>query len=136
MKNLALLLLFVLLIAGCNLSDEVLFQENPDGLAGQWVLVETSYSSGAELQYQEVNNGGQYTFLPDGTFTSIQLDGCGRGEYELKDDKLMLTYDCDPKDLPNPFVYSFTFKDDYFILSPLSIVCIEGCPSKFKKKAI
>ena|SRR5690554_2004625 len=133
MKNPLIFLLFVLLAASCNISDAVLFQENPDTFPGQWVLVETSFSAGDELEYQEVKNGGYYRFQPDGTFTSSQLDGCGRGTYQLEDDKLTLTYDCDTKDSPNPYTFGITFEENYFILSPISIVCIEGCPSKFKK---
>ena len=134
MKNPLPLVLLVLLVMGCNLSDDhVLFQEKPDTFPGQWVLVETSYSTGAELEYNEVKNGGFYKFQPDGTFTSVQLDACGRGTYKLEDGKLILTYDCDTKDNPNPFIFGIAFKENYFILSPISIACIEGCPSKYKK---
>lgn len=127
-----LLMLFIFM--GCNFSEDLLFQENPDTFPGKWMLVETSFSAGAELEYNKVENGGYYNFQSDGSFTSVHLDDCGRGTYLLDEDsKLILTYDCDTKDSPNPYTFSITFKEDYFILSPLSIMCIEGCPSKFKK---
>ncbi|HLW21438.1 MAG TPA: lipocalin family protein [Cyclobacteriaceae bacterium] len=133
MKISLMFLLTILLSAGCDFSDDVLFHDNPDGLPGEWLLVETSFSAGAEQEYREVKNGGRYTFRTDGTFTSTQLDGCGRGTYQLKDDKLILVYDCDTRDSPNPFTFRITFEDNYFMLSPISIMCIEGCTSKFKK---
>lgn len=129
-----LILLLSVFTMGCNLSDDILFEETPDTLTGQWVLVETSFSAGAELQYNEVKDGGYYRFQPDGTFTSVQLDGCGRGTYQLDENRLVLAYDCDPNDSPNPFIFEIIFKENYFILSPLSIACIEGCPSKYKKR--
>lgn len=126
-------LLMLFFFMGCSHTDQDLFQENPGSFPGKWLLVETSFSAGGELEYQEVKNGGYFYFLTDGTFTSVNLDPCGNGTYELRDNQLTLTYNCQIQEGPNPFTFSIKFQEDYFILAPLTIMCIEGCPSKYKK---
>lgn len=84
---------------------------------------------------QTIENGPLYHFGHDGSLTvSTDFDiSCHEGTYKLDEEELVFTYGCDMGDTPNPFTYHITFEEDYMVLRPKSIVCMEGCSYKYKK---
>ena len=128
--------LLVFTLSSCNLLDsEYSYQKNPQGLPGTWVAVERTYSIGGPPVTKEIDKGYRISFKNDDNFSATEGFTCNSGTYILAAEELTFTYACEDlgENQPNPFTYSVRFEEDYMILSPKTVLCIEGCSVKYKK---
>lgn len=143
--KISLLLLFV--CVACNDSNEnkEVFDDiiSKETIFGKWKLTETSFSIGGPEQItRDVEDGTEYVFFEDGSFTSTRYDECSRGEYRinLEENELIVKYTCTDftpniVDENGEFVYYIGFKDsNSFTLSPRTVICTEGCSSLYTRQ--
>lgn len=115
--------------------------ENFDGshLVGKWKLEETFISNGGEGQWVTVNDGEEYVFLNNGTFTSNKYSECFSGQYFIEGNSLLLQYNCndfetDAENEAGFITFNLKLNDNYFIATPTSgFICVETCKSKYIK---
>ncbi|WP_209404229.1 hypothetical protein [Pseudozobellia sp. WGM2] len=106
---------------------------------GKWKLTEAYISAGGPQYWVDVENGEEFEFFEDGTFSSDRFDTCSEGRFIIQSNELSLKYDCDEidrkfKNADGFITYTIEFENDYFILTPSSgPICIEGCSYKYKK---
>lgn len=112
--------------------------ENPTFLIGKWKMVGSYQSDGGPQYYVDVSNGELLEFSGDGMFTSSKYSACNEGTYSIVNKELILNYNCEAfdkqfPDLNGKFVYGISKESNFLLLSPKSVLCIEGCSAKFKK---
>lgn len=136
MKNMFLILSIFFFTTGCS-EEETTQQEN--AIYGTWKLIEIYQSDGdSNPQWTTVDSGYTYTFNKDGTFSSTRFTECTSGTYEVSSNSIILDYSCNGFDTgiespPGTFIESYIFENNYLILTPSYLNCIEGCDYKFEK---
>ncbi len=131
----------VFIMSSCSKNDEV--PESKDlsydnSILGNWKLVEAYISSGGPQYWVDIESGEEITFLSNGSFESNRFPECTTGEFSIESNELFLTYTCDgfTTGIENPegaITYKLTFKSNYLILTPTSVICFEGCSYKYKR---
>lgn len=120
----------------CEKSDEISSQNR---ILGTWKLTEVLIDSGnGNGTWQEVENGYEYMFNFDNTFSSSRFPECTLGTYELRASELTLDFDCDSLIIANKtidalLVENITFESNDLIINPTYINCVEDCGWKFSK---
>ena len=128
----------VLTFLCCSPSSEApLVTDGPIQIEGKFKLTESYLGTGGETDWQVVENGPEFVFAGNGTFTSTHYETCSTGTYVIADDVLQLQYNC--PDFENNAIdedgfitYAIAFGANFFILSPTSgPTCIEGCSYRY-----
>lgn len=136
MKNMFLILSIFFFTTGCS-EEERTQQEN--ALYGNWKLIEIYQNDGGNNpQWTTVDSGYTYTFNTDGTFSSTRFTECTSGNYQVSSNSITLDYSCNGFDTgiespPGTFIENYIFENNYLILTPSYLNCIEGCDYKFEK---
>lgn len=112
--------------------------ESPSFLIGKWKVVGSYLSAGGPQYYVEVEDGETLDFATDGSFNSSEFSECSQGTYSIDGKELTLDYNCEAfnkkfPDLSGKFIYSISNETTFLLLSPVSLRCIEGCSTKYKK---
>lgn len=138
MKNLICVFAIFLGLSSCNSDDSAAAEET--GLIGKWVLNEAFISAGGEQFWVDVENGEQFVFCADRTFTSSRYPECSTGVYVMNTDELRLNYGCEgfvpsSQNQDGWITFALDITSDYFILRPTSgPICVEGCSYKYQKR--
>lgn len=133
MKNLILGIFALLCLIACEQEPTLVGESTAPTLVGKWQLVEQNVSDGGPSTWEKVENGTTFRLKADSSFLGFQtFNDCQTGTYDTAADELILTYDCE--DTP-PFIYTLRKEDEAIILSPKTVVCIEGCAYKYQKIA-
>jgi hypothetical protein len=79
-----------------------------------------------------IQNGEEFKFSDDGTFTSTEYLACSIGNFSTESKELILKYGCgtfttSTENAEGNITYQVTFESDYMTLTPTSIICSEGC---------
>jgi hypothetical protein len=138
-KKFGVLFLFTIILFGCADTDNNLTL-NSESLLGNWKLVETSISSGGPQYTVAIENGEEFKFSDNGTFTSTKYSACSTGSFSTASKELILKYGCSTfttniENAEGNITYQVTFKSDYMTLTPTSVFCSEGCNYIYKKIA-
>tara|TARA_R110002049_G_scaffold308623_1_gene513176 strand:- start:549 stop:974 length:426 start_codon:yes stop_codon:yes gene_type:complete len=130
------LAVFIFFILGCTSNEQKANEDN--FIYGKWKLVKAYISAGGPQYWVDVEDGGEYVFFSDRTFTSKSFLDCTNGDFEIESNELNLMYDC--QEIKNQFQdsngilsYDFSFKENFLLLTPTTLRCIEGCSYKFKR---
>lgn len=136
MRYLILILSTFILNTGCSKDDSNRNLENQ--VLGNWKLIEIFGEDGVGGSWQPVENGYEYNFNSDNTFSSTRFEECMTGNFVVTDNLLRLTFDCDDfqtgfENDNNEIVEMIDFDDGNLILTPTYLNCDEGCDYKFEK---
>ncbi len=143
MKNFYFILAFVFCMFSCsNNNDTIVSQDlsvKDDPIIGKWKLVEAFISSGGPQYWVDVENGEEITFTSDGLFSSNRFSECTNGDFSIESNELFLNYSCNGfttgfENSEGAITYKITFESNYFLLTPTSVICIEGCSYKYIRK--
>lgn len=134
----------VLLLALIACDDNEILDINQEIIFGEWKLTETSFSVGGSDQItRDVEDGFEFVFLEDNSFTSTQYEECSAGEYtfNLEENKLFLNYNCssfssNSMNENGEIIYSINFNNNnqFSIARITGAICAEGCSSKFTRE--
>ena len=141
MKKLISSLLIPLLLGpllACNNDDNGNMGPRNNSILGKWKLTAAYISSGGPQYWVDVEDGEEIEFLSDGSFTSTNYPGCTEDGYVFDGESLALHYDCEDMELvaeneEGLITFRIEFKNDGFLLSPTSVICIEGCSYKYER---
>jgi hypothetical protein len=133
-KYLIALLLF---LTACNklLDDSISAEEHL--ITGKWKQTEAYIISGGPQYWVNIENGEEIEFFENGTFSSTRFAECVSGTFSIKENELLLKYNCrgfkpDAENDEGFITYKLKLLPDYFILTPTSgALCIEGCSVKY-----
>ncbi|WP_303319002.1 hypothetical protein Q4Q34_19415 [Flavivirga abyssicola] len=126
---------FLVCLTGCSSSEQKLNNPTDDNaIFGKWKLVEQYMSVGGPQFKVDVENGAEYSFLNNGIFVSDHLLDCTEGKFEFESDTLNLMYNCDKfKKYEKGISYRASLESDVLTLTPITIICMDGCSYIFKK---
>jgi hypothetical protein len=131
--------LLMILSFGCNNdNNNDAGIEGEKSIIGSWKLVEAYISSGGPQYWVTIENGEVYNFFSNGIFSSNRYSECTSGNFSTEFNKLILNYDCNGfttgfENSEGAITYEITLESNYFLLTPTSVTCIEGCSYKYKK---
>ena len=101
------------------------------GIVGKWKLTEAYVSPGGETTWQTVEDGFEYTFGANGSFSSnaqIQCDG----NYDLDGENINVIARCEGSEVDNSYtLIIMSQEENELVLTNQG--CIEECIYKFKK---
>jgi len=123
----------------CDKEDDLKgFDQDAFPIEGTWKLTAAYISAGGPQYWTDVKDGEVLNFLSNGSFSSDKFEECSTGSYSVEDGNLILEYDCDGFESGTENGEGqITFKIDYgknaILLTPTSILCIEGCSYKYVK---
>ncbi len=128
---------FILLLLGCD-SNEQKLNDDDDSIFGKWKLVESYISVGGPQYWADVEDGIEFNFFVDGSFTSGSFFDCTNGNFEIESNELYLMYDCQKikdkfQNSEGVISYDFSFENDFLLLTPTTLMCVEGCLYKYKR---
>lgn len=136
-----LITITIISLFSCKESENFAKRDFEQSLIGRWTLVEASFSIGGPQIIETINDGDEYTFSDDLTFTNSASPECISGTYSVQEDTLSdfiltLKYDCSRIDTPiDRITYGVNFvSSDQFILVPYNPMCIEGCSYTYQKR--
>ena len=130
----------LLFFIACNETMDEPIPANKSLIVGKWKKTEAFISSGGPQYWVDVENGEEIEFFDNGTFSSNRFTECMVGNFSIKENKLLLEYNCNGfnTQLENEegfITYELEFYSNYFILTPTSgPICIEGCSYKYQNK--
>ncbi|MEP5340080.1 MAG: hypothetical protein ABJL44_11770 [Algibacter sp.] len=130
-------LLLVMLFFSCDTKDKIDIPFDNE-VIGKWKLFESYISSGGPQYLVDVENGEEFVFFQDGSFSSDRFSDCTDGDFLIQSENLILKYDCDGVNIGSEnsngeITYNVTFESDFLILIPTSVICIEGCSYRYKR---
>lgn len=140
MKPISKIVIALLLVfngTSCDESDTIaLDSENP--ILGTWKMVEASSSIGGPQIIQQIEDGEEFIFKADGTFSTTRWQECTTGNFLITEDLLTLNYGCEgfktgAENDRGALTYLIRFGSDSFILVPTSVICTDGCSYTYKK---
>lgn len=139
-KLISSLLVLVLLsqFSACNNDDTDSPNPTDTAILGKWKLTAAYISSGGPQYWVDVEDGEEIEFLSEGSFTSTNYPECKEDGYTLDGENLVLDYDCEDMELvaeneDGLITFHIEFEDGHFLLSPTSVLCIEGCSYKYER---
>lgn len=101
-------------------------------LFGKWQLVEQKIGIGPPGEWTDVDDGNIYEFRRDNSFTYTENPSCPGGSFEVKNDTLVLHYNC--IEINKTWDYRMVeFDESSMTLTPASVYCTEGCSFRYKK---
>ena len=107
-------------------------------LVGKWKLTKAYISSGGPRYWVDIENGDEFEFFENGTFSSNRFSECMNGNFLIEESDLLLEYNCSEfntglEDEEGFITYRLEFFTDFFMLTPTSgPICIEGCSYKYQ----
>lgn len=124
------LLLFILIVISCH-KDEIISDEL--SFIGKWKLIAQYVSPGGPTEWNTVSDGQEFSLLADGRFQGFSFNElCDFGNYEIRDSDLILQYTCEST--RDSFMYHIEVDNSKtIILTPLTVICTEGCMFKYEK---
>ncbi|WP_318309105.1 lipocalin family protein [Flagellimonas crocea] len=132
-------LLFGLMVlsVGCDESNGD-NSTSQNSLTGKWKMTAAYISAGGPQYWVTVEDGEEIEFFANGTFISSRNPECRTGTYVVEGEELSLEFDCDGfesvmENEEGLITYNIEFNKNEFLLSPTSILCIEGCSYKYVK---
>ena len=137
MKKTVFLSILILGLLSCGSDDRTM---GTSGLVGQWKLTEAFISAGGPQYWVDIENGEEFTFFENGTFSSNKFSECTTGIFSTDQNGLSLQYDCDgfdPKseNIDGFITFDLELETNYFIVTPTSgPICIEGCSYKYTRR--
>jgi hypothetical protein len=127
------LLLSSILFSSCVKNDDLCCGlengKSYDALIGKWQLVEQKIGIGPPGEWKDVDNGEQFEFFSDLTFSST-TPTCASGTFILEDNILKF-YCGGEKSLRDFTIVKFTGSS--MTLTPASVICTEGCLFRYEK---
>lgn len=124
-----LLLLLIFLLTFCGDEEEL----TSTSLVGKWQLVQQKVGIGPPGEWVDISGGQIYEFKTDGTFTISEHHLCTTGEYEMKNDSLVLKNDCLEDSTER--IFSIEMHSSHFTISPIyPAMCTEGCFYRYEKR--
>ncbi|MDB9873773.1 hypothetical protein OAC97_00750 [Flavobacteriaceae bacterium] len=139
MKTIIFILTIVFVATGCNKSENVEQSSSNNKLIGQWQLIEIYEGNGGSVnQWNSVENGYNYEFNSNGSFSSDRFVERSVGNYILTDNTITLDFSCEEfntgTEIPSGiFIENFSFDNNNLVLVPSYLNCDEGCGFKFSK---
>lgn len=136
LKNSVGIFAVLLMMVSCDKSEELNAQSE---IHGTWQLTETLIDNGnGESVWRDVENGYEYTFRSDNTFSSNKFDECQEGNYNIESDELSLDFNCESVTIGNQIIEGtlverISFDGDELIINPTYVNCVEACGWKFEK---
>lgn len=129
MKKTVYFFALCLLFFSCSEKEKPIVMDlSTINFGGTWKLVESYVSPGGETSWEPVEDGLEYTFDGDGSFTAT-WEVCNSGSYSFQDETLVLN--CDSEDGRNESYRLVSYNDKEMILSYAG--CIEACKYKYLK---
>lgn len=95
-------------------------------------MVEQKIGTGGPGEWIEVSDGDTFEFNEDGSFEEPSHPHCATGTFEVIGDTLRLNYDCPEYDVTWDYLFQ-DFNNTSFKLSPLTVMCIEGCQFRYRR---
>lgn len=138
MKYKYFLITALVFFIACDKTDESIIA-NETLIAGKWEQTEAYISAGGPQYWIDVENGDEFNFFENGTFSSNKFTECTDGYFSIIENELLLEYDCSEfsTEFENEqgfITYALEFYSDYFIVTPTSgPICTEGCSFKYQK---
>ena len=134
--------IFILLFSFFSCSSDKSNEKELDSsdLIGKWKLTEAFISSGGPQYWVDVEDGEEFEFFENGTFTSNRYSECTSGIFFTELNELLLQYNCEEFESESEnddgfITFDLKFDSNLFIASPTSgPICIEGCSYKYQKK--
>ncbi|CAH8287165.1 hypothetical protein EV196_109117 [Mariniflexile fucanivorans] len=85
-----------------------------------------------------IDNGEEFKFSKNGTFTSTKYSKCSGGNFSIESDELRLKYNCKGfttgiENTEGYITYKITYESYNLIMIPTSVICTEGCSYIYKK---
>lgn len=133
----------IIFLTSCSKNTDTMESRNlsllDNPILGKWQLVEASISSGGPQYWVTIENGEEFTFSSDGSFVSDRFSECTTGDFSVESNELLLNYNCNGftteyENSEGAITYKITFESNYLLLTPMSVLCIEGCSYKYKRK--
>ena len=131
------LFVIILTLISCGKAES---SDTQREIFGTWKLSHVLSDIGnGEGKWEKVDDGYEYSFSSDNTFTSNRFKNCSTGNYTLEIDELSLDFDFESTSGENELfakgilVEKITFDSDDLIINPTYIFCVEACGWKFKK---
>ncbi|WP_437394928.1 hypothetical protein [Flagellimonas lutimaris] len=126
-------LLSVLVKCDSNGSDDIIEEQS---ILGKWKLTEAYISAGGPQYWVNIEDGEEIVFLDSGNFSSDRYTECTAGEFMVDEDILTLDFNCEgfESEMENEeglITYQIELGENEFLLTPLSVICIEGCSYKY-----
>jgi hypothetical protein len=139
-KKFKILFVVTIIFFGCAGNEDSLTVNSNNSILGSWKLIEASISSGGPQSTVTIENGEEFKFSDNGSFTSTKYPACSIGSFSTEAKELILKYGCSTfttgiENAEGNITYQVTFKSDYITLTPTSVICIEGCSYTYKKIA-
>jgi hypothetical protein len=140
LKKFGALFLFITILFGCADTENNLTLNSENAILGNWKLDKAYISAGGPQYLVTIQNGEEFKFSDDGTFTSTEYPACSIGNFSTESKELILKYGCDTfttgiENADGNITYQVTFESEHMILTPTSVICIEGCSYIYKKIA-
>lgn len=122
--------ILLLLFLSCDKEfQEETFPLSASPIVGDWQVVAETYSIGGPPITVQIENGGAYGFLLDGTFRiseALEISKAYTGSYTFQEDLLTLSYTLEDEEIEREL--NAMFQENLLVLSPAGpILCIEGC---------
>jgi len=105
---------------------------------GKWKLTDAYLSTGAPQYWVSVENGEELSFFYNQSFSSDRYPECSQGKFSLEGDQLSLEFKCSDfesgaENEEGQITYRISFDKESLLLTPTSVICIEGCTYKYKR---
>lgn len=132
-----LVLGLLIVFLGCDNTDGNL--PNVDnGILGKWKMTKAYISSGGPQYWIIIEDGEEIEFYSDGKFTSNRSLECTTGSFVLNGENLSMKYGCEDyeegiENKDGLITYHIAFEEGDMLLTPTSVICIEGCSYKYVK---
>ncbi|MEC7263504.1 MAG: lipocalin family protein [Bacteroidota bacterium] len=132
------ILIFGILMSCDNDDDLKGFDQDAFPIEGTWKLTEAYISAGGPQYWTDVEDGEEIEFFENGSFSSDKYEDCTTGEFSVVDGNLALDYDCDgfesgTENDEGQITFEIDYGKNAILLTPTSIICIEGCSYKYEK---
>ncbi|WP_228235564.1 lipocalin family protein [Allomuricauda sp. M10] len=139
MKQLFVALLLCLVFNSCDNEDDLKgFDQDAFPIEGTWKLTAAYISAGGPQYWTDVENGEEIEFQGNGSFSSDRYPECTSGNFSVDEGNLTLEYDCEgfetgTENEEGLITYTLDYGKNTILLTPTSIICIEGCSYKYEK---
>mgnify|MGYP000627119768 CR=1 FL=1 len=132
------IIIFGVLIS-CDHEDDLKnFDYDAFPIEGTWKLTEAYISAGGPQYWTDVEDGEEIEFQGNGSFSSDRYPECATGIFSVDDGNLTLEYNCEgfesgTENEEGLITYKLDYGKNAILLTPTSILCIEGCSYKYER---
>ncbi len=130
------IIIFGVLISCDHEDDLKSFDYDAFSIEGKWKLTEAYISAGGPQYWTDVEDGEEIEFQGNGSFSSDRYPECATGIFSVDDGNLTLEYNCEgfesgTENEEGLITYKLDYGKNAILLTPTSILCIEGCSYKY-----